>query len=171
MKYNLIHSDQFGFQKNSSTEMAISKVHQLLAENLDNNLVSCAIFLDIRKAFDSVNHQILITKLYNLGIRGVPLQLLESFLSNRTQSVTINNSTSSSKSTICGVPQGSVLGPLFFLCYINDLPSMSSFQTTLFADDSCLIMSSPDAEMLQHRVNKELEKISNWLSSNKTNFV
>ena len=138
-KNKLIHPDQFGFQKNTSTEMAISKVYQTLSENIDNKLNTCAIFLDIRKAFDSVNHQILISKLSNMGVRGIPLTLLESFLTNRSQSVTLNNATSTSRSTICGVPQGSVLGPLFFLCYINDLPQVTSFHTTLFADDACLI--------------------------------
>ena len=148
--------------------MAISKVFEELALRMDKKLTTCAIFLDIRKAFDSVNHEILIEKLGRYGIRGTPLKLLVSFLQNRYQSVFINGTKSEAKQIKCGVPQGSVLGPLLFLCFINDLPKVSSFfNTSLFADDACLISSSTSTTQLQDIVNNELIKISNWMATNK----
>ena len=164
----IIHPNQYGFQKGISTEMAISKVFEELALRMDDKQTTCAIFLDIRKAFDSVNHGILIKKLENYGIRGTPLKLLISFLENRYQSVFINGTKSEAKKIKCGVPQGSVLGPLLFLCFINDLPNVSSFfHTSLFADDACLISSSTSSTLLQYLVNRELIKISNWMTANK----
>lgn len=165
--HDIIHPNQFGFQQGISTEMAISKVYQELAENMDEKETTCAIFLDLRKAFDSVNHKILLMKLHQYGVRGLPLKLIEGFLNHRTQSVFVNGILSDSEEVTCGVPQGSVMGPLLFLCYINDLPLVSSFSTSLFADDACLIMSSSSPSHLQCKVNQELTKISAWLSLNK----
>ena len=168
IKNQIIDTNQYGFQKGISTEMAISKVFEELALRMDKKLTTCAIFLDIRKAFDSVNHEILIEKLGRYGIRGTPLKLLVSFLQNRYQSVFINGTKSEAKQIKCGVPQGSVLGPLLFLCFINDLPKVSSFfNTSLFADDACLISSSTSTTQLQDIVNNELIKISNWMATNK----
>ena len=166
-KYQIIHANQFGFQNKMSTEMAISKVHQELSEKLDNNNITCSIFLDIRKAFDSINHKILVKKLRDCGVRGIPLKLIKCFLTNRTQSVFLNGVTSNPQTIQCGVPQGSVLGPLLFLTYINDLPRASKFKTYLFADDACLSMSSTSMTDLQVQANQELDKISDWMSRNK----
>ena len=113
-KYKIIHPNQYGFQSGLSTELAISKVHQILAENMDQSNVTCGIFLDLRKAFDSVNHDILIHKLSDLGVRGLPLKLITSFLQNRNQRVYANGVLSSSSVVKCGVPQGSVMAPYFF---------------------------------------------------------
>ena len=98
-------------------------------------LITCSIFLDLRKAYDTINHTILIKKLEKYGIRGLPLQLLASYLTDRQQYTIVNQYKSKSRDVICGIPQGSTLGPLLFNIYINDLPLASNSTIHLFADD------------------------------------
>ena len=122
---------------------------------------SC-IFLDFAKAFDIVNHDILIKKLEYYGIRGKPLNWLISYLSNRKQAVKIDQTLSSFQTITCGVPQGSILGPLLFLIYINDIHvSSPQVKFHLFADDTCIFHSSKDATTLQRDLNTSLENVSN----------
>ena len=147
--------------------MALSQLSETITNRIENNLITSAIFLDLAKAFDTVNHKFLLDKLYCYGIRGLPAKLLESYLNNRTQSTCTNGKKSSSSNVNCGVPQGSILGPLLFLMYINDLPNVSSFDVRLFADDACLLLDNKCPNSLQSNVNVELNKISNWLKVNK----
>ena len=122
------------------------------------------IFLDFSKAFDTVNHQILLQKLYHYGIRGVAYNWIESYLSNRMQYVSYNNAKSSTKQIRCGVPQGSVLGPLLFLIYINDLGNVSKeLFTIMFADDTNIFCSGTNLEQLENKLNNELLKIQEWI--------
>jgi hypothetical protein len=165
--HSLIHPSQHGFRKGISTETAVSKIYNILTTDIEKERINCSIFLDIRKAFDSVNHTILIRKLYNYGFRGITLDLLKSFLLNRYQTVYTNGTKSTLRPMTCGVPQGSSLGPLLFILFINDLPLSSNFQICLFADDACLSMSDPSIFNLETRVNLELAKISQWFRSNK----
>ena len=115
--------------------------------------------LDLAKAFDTVNHQSLLSKLYAYGIRGIPFKLMQSYLSNRKQCTVINKVKSSSH----GAPQGSTLGPLLFLIYINDLPKVSNLKVRLFADDAILTLSDKDEKNLQHIINDQLTKIDDWM--------
>ena len=122
-----------------------------LLKRLENQLIKvsngCGIFIDLRKAFDTVNHQILLQKLDHYGIRGSALIWFESYLDNRRQYVYFNGESSDLKSISCGVPQGSVLGALLFLLYINDLPNISSLlDFYLFADDTNLYYDKPGAK-------------------------
>ena len=169
---------QFGFRKNISTEMALSNVHQSFIHNFEQGLITCSVFLDISKAFDSVNHSILLHKLQCYGVRGIPLQLLENYLSGRSQFTLSNNHQSSLLPITCGVPQGSVLGPFYFSVFINDLPNTTNMQTTLFADDACFNLGHQCVQTLEKLVNIELDKLSLWFKENKlslnvgkTNFV
>ena len=132
---------------------------------MDNNNSVCAIFLDLAKAFETCNHQILQFKLDQYGIRGVANVVIRSYLTNRKQFVSgIGNNYSSSLLNInIGVPQGSVLGPILFLIYINDLSNCSNFKTTLYADDSVLTLSYKNVNCLQTMLNFELPKINAWL--------
>ena len=162
----LFSPHQFGFRAKFSTEHAILDIYEKLLKNLDDGLSTCAIFLDLAKAFDTVSHPILIRKLEKYGIRGNSLDLLKSYLNRRSQFVQINNSLSSYLEIEFGVPQGSILGPLLFLIFFNDLPDATKFFIRLFADDTFLCAQNDDIWLLESEVNEELKKVFNWLSSN-----
>lgn len=126
------------------------------------------VFLDLAKAFDSLNHAILLDKLPYFGIRGAPFKLFESYLINRQQCVYCNNNLSTFKVIRNGVPQGSVLGPVLNLLYINDLPNISNNITfTLFADDTNFIITDRNLDSLRNTLNSELLNINNWIKNNK----
>ena len=138
-KHNLFNKFQFGFRNKHSTFMALIILLENLVKALDDGNCAVGIFLDFQKAFDTVDHCILLDKLHIYGIRGIAYDWFSSYLSNWFQSVLYNNSESDYKEIKCGVPQGSILGPLLFLIYINDLPSVSKFfLPILFADDTNL---------------------------------
>ena len=122
--------------------------------------------MDLAKAFDTVNHKILLNKLEQYGLRGVANDLMKSYLTNRKQFISGNGFSSSLLGINIGVPQGSVLGPILFLIYINDLSNCSNFATTLYADDSVLTLSHKNINCLQNILNCELTKINSWLKSN-----
>jgi retron-type reverse transcriptase len=115
-------------------------------ENMDNGMLNGVVFLDIRKAFDSIDHSILLKKMNEqFGIYGAELKWFESYLTKRQQVCFVNGHTSSPRQITCGVPQGSILGPLLFLLYINDMPkSLKSTTPCLYADDTEIFASSPD---------------------------
>ena len=122
---------------------------------------------DLNKAFDTADHKILLRKLMYHGIRGKQNSFFESYLTNRKQCTKINNYSSSFQTIGCRVPQGSVMGPLLFLIDVNDLSCASSFQTTLFADDTSLHSSHKDIKTLQLNVQNELDKVDTWMRSNR----
>jgi len=166
-KNSLLSQQQYGFRNNHSTSLAITDLYENLLRNLDNKLISCAVFLDLRKAFDSVNHSILLTKLEHYGVRVNVLKLIQSYLSNRKQYIQGGNIKSSLNSIISGVPQGSILGPLFFLIFINDLPKSNSMKSILFAENTVLVQSDNNLGKLQNSVNHEMTKVMDWLTASK----
>ena len=167
-KNKLLSNKQFGFRPNSSTTYAISTLYDKLINNIDKDMYTCCIFLDLSKAFDTVDHGILLWKLkYYFGIRGSALKLIESYLSDRYQYTNISGNFSNQLKLQIGVPQGSCLGPLLFLMYINDLPLTSDFDTTLYADDTALMLCDRNINSLEVRVNSELYKVDQWLKRNK----
>ena len=135
---------------------------------INNNKYVGVLSLDLSKAFDTVDHEILIKKLSHYGIRGIPLNIMRSYLSNRYQSVSVNGFESNLLSVPVGVPQGSVLGPLLFSIYINDLPNSLEDGTcvVMFADDSVIYTSSENSEDLSFKMNKVLSKVYNYMCSN-----
>ena len=165
--YELFSPHQFGFRAKFSTDYAIVDIYEKLLSNLDKRLSTCAVFLDLAKAFDSVSHNILLQKLERYGIRGNVLNFFQSYLSSRSQFVKINNVESSLMNIEFGVPQGSILGPLLFLIYINDLPEATNFFIKLFADDTFLCSQNQNLLRLENEVNHELQKVFIWLASNK----
>ena len=167
VSYNLISPNQYGFKKNCSTNEAVLDIYNKLLDNMDRKLITCSIFLDLRKAYDTINHTILIKKLEKYGIRGLPLQLLASYLTDRQQYTIVNQYKSKSRDVICGILQGSTLGTLLFNIYINDLPLASNSTIHLFADDTNLTLSHSNVSILQQNINDELVNVSNWLKVNK----
>jgi len=165
---NFFHDGQFGFRKNRSTQLALVSFLDTITEALDNNHYVISLFLDLSKAFDTIDHHILLRKMHNLGIRGVALEYIKSYLTNRFQCVTIDGTSSDLRGVICGVPQGSILGPILFLIYINDLQYCSSLlKLLLFADDTTLLYSSKNLDSLMAVVNRELLQLSEWFNLNK----
>ena len=162
-----LHHQQYGFRKNSSTEIAISDIYDKISNAVDQKKICCTVFLDLAKAFNTVDPEILVKKLCNYGVRGLPLKLLESYLKNRYQYTKVNGVSSNISKIDIGVPQGSSLGPLMFLIYINDLPDITNMDVRLFADDACLSLQDDDPKILQDKVNSELIKINQWLMENK----
>ena len=177
-KHQILNEFQFGFRKNRSTEQSIIEITECLKKSIDNNLFTCGIFLDFAKAFDTVNHQILLTKLKKYGVRGIPLQWFSSYLIDRKQYVQLEVK-SSIKTIQCGIPQGSSLGPLLFLIYINDITNCSKkLSFRIFADDTNIFASSSNLEELEQLINRELSKVVEWCNTNrlsiniqKTNFM
>ena len=144
-----------------------------ITKNIEGgNYSTCiGIFLDLSKAFDTIDHTILLDKLCRYGIRGVTLNWFKHYLNDRKQFVSYNDTTSVSKKVTCGVPQGSILGPLLFIFYINDIANVSNiFKINLFADDTSLFhraYSYENFESLIKETNQELSRISTWFATNK----
>ena len=158
----------FGFQRNHSTVMALTVLVDKIADALQNGEFVIGVFLDFSKAFDTVNHNILFKKLEYFGIRGIALKWLQSYLYKRTQYVCYNGVNSQMKYITCGVPQGSILGPLLFLLYINDIVNVSEILfPILFADDTNVFLRGKEPIQLAESMNVQLKKICVWLQANK----
>ena len=148
--------------------MALMLMMDEITKALNNNDCVIGVFLDFSKAFDTVNHDILLDKLCHFGIRGNALSWFKSYLTGRKQFVTYNGVASSTKVITCGVPQGSILGPLLFLLYINDLYNIwSTSIPILYADDTNLFYKGKDIDTLVSYINMELKNISTWLKVNR----
>ena len=158
-KHKVIYENQYGFQNNVSSVHAMPDVVNSCYDDINESCYTSLSFIDLRKAFDTVSHETLLIKLSNYGIKGVAYDLIHSYLHNRQQFVSNNQSKSDLKLTRCGVPQGSSLGPLFFLVYINDLNFALKSQLRLFADDTCLIVKDFNPEQWQIKINSELQNL------------
>ena len=167
-KEDILYASQYGFRKGFSTEHAIHEIVNKIQTNMDKRLYSCGIFIDLKKAFDTVDHNILLDKLNFYGFRGIVNDWFRSYLLGRTHTTQIGKQVSVKSSVCCGVPQGSVLGPLLFLIYINDIyRSSNKFEFYLFADDTNLLYAHKNLKTLEMVVNAELKNIYEWLLANK----
>ena len=167
-KHKVLYKYQFGFRQNHSANMALILLIDKITSAIDNGEFVLGVFLDFQKAFDTVNHEILLQKLNVYGIRGTAYSWLEDYLKQRQQYVSFNNVESNKTTIKCGVPQGSILGPLLFLLYINDLVNTSpSLMPILFADDTNIFLSGKSLCEMIITMNNELQKISDWLKANR----
>ena len=149
-KYKILHDHQFGFQKGKSTEDEALDLYTNIIKAIEKHEKTCAIFLDFAKTFDTVNHDILLGKMEHYGIRRKSLEWFKSYLENRKQCFNINGNSSKFNDLTCGVPQGSALGPLLFLIYINDIyASTPKVSFHLFEDDTCLFYCNKNLETLE----------------------
>ena len=165
---NLLYENQGGFRKNKSTTQTVHHLINQIANAKNDDKYSLAVYLDISKAFDSINHDLLLQKLYKIGIRGMGLKWLQNYMYDRKQ-VVVNGGQESSKQTIiCGVPQGSILGPLLFIIYMNDMARLPlTSNLLLFADDTVLYYNDRCIRNLHATVQKDLDIVINWCSFNK----
>ena len=169
-KYKCIYEFQFGFLAQHSTNHALLSLTEKIREALDSKggRFACGVFIDLQNAFDTVDHSTLLKKLEHYGIRGLANQWFKSYLSGRTQFTSVNGYDSETRDMKYGVPQGSVLGQLLFLIYINDLHNSIKFSTVHhFADDTNLLVSNSCIKKIQDQINLDLKYLCKWLKANK----
>ena len=165
--HSILHKNQFGFRSKHSTCMALLELIDKLSVSIDSRDVTVGVFIDLAKAFDTVDHRILLAKLQHYGIRGSVHRWFQSYLSNREQYVTIDNHSSAMAEITCGVPQGSVLGPILFLLFINDLNYVSKLlRIIMFADDTNLFLTGKSLTQIEKDLNDELIIVTEWFKAN-----
>lgn len=177
-KYEILHDAQHGFRKKKSTQTAIFSFLNKLYDNLDNGNKTIGLFMDLSKAFDLVDHELLLEKLNAYGMRGKINNLVRTYLTGRSQLVEIDKIRSQQSHIECGVPQGSVLGPLLFLLFVNDLPTIAEGKLVMFADDNSLIYSEKDISGVIKNIQILLNRFTAWftksklfLNTDKTQFI
>ena len=167
-KNNVLYDYQFGFRQKHSAQHALITLIDKIHTSLDNGDIAITILLDLKKAFDTVNHRILLQKLNVYGIRANMLKWFESYLTGRSQYVVYDGIKSDIYNVTCGAPQGSILGPLLFILNMNDICNVSELLfTILYADDTCVLLSGKDLTKLIMVINAELKSLSAWFRSNK----
>ena len=178
-KFDILYESQYGFREKHSTVNAVTEFVSNVLKGFNKNDITLSIFLDLSKAFDTIDHNILLNKLDYYGIRGIALEWFKSYLSKRKQFVQYKKTSSDMLDIECGVPQGSVLGPLVFIVYTNDLPkAVPTCKTILFADDTTVYKTGPNVKELFSVMKKDLTTLIDWFRSNKlslnlskTNYV
>ena len=168
-KFKILYEHQYGFRSGRNTSQPLIQLLNKIYQGLNNQTseYTLGVFIDLKKAFDTCNIPILLSKLNHYGFRGICNKWFSSYLNGRTQYVEINGTKSSLMDITHGVPQGSVLGPILFLLYINDLPNATSLFSSLFADDTIFVNTNKDLKILQETTNQELEKAKLWFQANK----
>ena len=165
--YDILYEMQYGFRKGRSCEHALLVAQNELLSNLSKKQITMLLLIDFSKAFDMVDHEILLKKLQHYGIRGNALNWIKSYLSNRMQFVSINGKNSTTKNLTHGVPQGSILGPLFFIIYINDIPEIHAISKfILYADDANIILKGNSITEIELQFATLSSALAEWVASN-----
>ena len=165
---DIFYSSQYGFRSKHSTIHAVTEFIEDIVQGYEDKEHTLAVYIDLSKAFDTINHEILIKKLCHYGVRGHALEWFKNYLSNRKQYVAISNHRSQTKTITCGVPQGSILGPLLFIIYTNDLPNcLHKSHPILFADDTTVYLHDKLITRSISILNQELQSLSDWFKTNK----
>ena len=178
-KNQILSNTQYGFRENMSTSLALMELIEDITQSLDERKHTIGVFIDLKKAFDTIDHKILLKKLYYYGLRGKSNEWIKSYLESRKQYVKLQNCESDCMNVVCGVPQGSILGPKLFILYINDMCNVSNLlKFILFADDTNIFCSGKDLQKLSNLITQELYKLTDWFAANKlslnvskTNFM
>ena len=164
----ILSDNQYGFRPKHSTETAVTELVSNILLAFERNENTIATFLDLSKAFDTIDHKILIDKLKHYGVRGITADWFTSYLVDRKHFVQYRAVSSKTQHVSCGVPQGSVLGPLLLVIYVNDLPlNITRAKTIMYADDTTLYCSGTNMNRLYSTINEQLDIISDWFKSNK----
>ena len=166
-KNNVIYRYQSGFRKFYSSDSCLSYLNNKITTGFESGLFTGMILVDLQKAFDTINHDILIKKMTFLGFSEEITNWFKSYLTNKKFIVHINNSFSEPGNLLCGVPQGSILGSLLFLLYINDMPQAVACDLLLYADDTCLVFQHKDVIKIETVLNKNFSSLCDWFIDNK----
>ena len=171
-KCNILSNSQYGFRSNCSTSLALLELTEEICTAVVNRKVTTGVFIDLKKAFDTIDHKLLLEKLEFYGIRGSVNEWVKSYLTGRKQFVQVNEYSSTIFNILCGVPQGSVLGPKLFILYINDLCNVSKLvKYVLFADDTNIFKSGDNVQELCNELSIELCRLIVWFKANKLSLI
>ena len=166
-KYNILYKFQSGFRKYHSTDFCLSYLTDKISKGFDSGLLTGVILIDLQKAFDTIDHNILLQKMSSLEISREVIDWYKSYLSSRKFHVNVHGKFSASADLRCGVPQGSIVGPLLFLLYIKDIPQSVDCDQFLYADDTCLLFQHKDLERIKEELTKTFSNICDWFVDNK----
>ena len=164
---NILYKYQSGFRTKHSTDTCLSLLNDKILTGIDNGMLTGMILIDLQKAFDTIDHEIFFSKMSHLGFSQATISWYKSYLTNRTFLVNVENELSSPGDLSCGVPQGSILGPLIFLLYVNDMSNSVDCDLLLYADDSCLVFTSPDLKDIKANLNRNFNSLCDWFVENK----
>ena len=164
----ILYDYQFGFRSKHSTQQALITLVDRVTKSLDRSNIVVSLFIDLKKAFDTVHYRILLHKIYAYGIRGVLLKWFESYLTDKSQYVIYDGVRSETKVVECGIPQGSILGPFLFITSMNDICNISALMfAIMYADDTCFLVNGTEMNKFIKQLNVELESLCIWYKSNK----
>ena len=164
---NLLYNYQSGFRKKHSTDFCLSYLNDKILKGFDRGMMTGMILIDLQKAFDTIDHDVLLQKLYAIGFSKRTVNWFKSYLPNRSFKVNLGNTFSQPASVSCGIPQGSILGPLLFLIYVNDMSQAVKCDIFLYADDSCLACQHKDINEIEKQLNVDFSSICDWFVDNK----
>ena len=164
---NILYKYQSGFRARHSTDTCLSLLNEIFSKGFDEGKLTGMILIDLQKAFDTINHKILLMKLEYLGFSESTIKWYKSYLENRNFLVVVEKEYSNPGELLCGVPQGSILGPLIFLLYVNDMPQSIDLDLLLYADDSCLLFTDKNLKTIEEKLNRNFNSLCDWFVENK----